>query len=69
MQILETDRLTLRPITEDDAALILELMNGPAFIEYVAHRGLRFERVISDATSNNEMKLFNWTRSTTGEAP
>ena len=41
MQILETERLTLRSITEDDAALILELMNDPAFIEYVADRGLR----------------------------
>ena len=41
MQILETERLTLRSIAEDDASLVLELMNDPAFIEYVADRGLR----------------------------
>ena len=42
-KILETERLILRKLTLDDAAFILELMNEPAFIEYVADRGLRTE--------------------------
>lgn len=41
MHLLETERLTLRPVVESDAALILALMNDPAFIQYVADRGLR----------------------------
>ncbi|HMJ05729.1 MAG TPA: GNAT family N-acetyltransferase [Chthoniobacterales bacterium] len=43
MKILETERLVLRQITLGDAPLILALMNDPAFIRYVADRGLRTE--------------------------
>ena len=42
-KILETERLILRKLTLDDAAFLFELMNEPAFIEYVADRGLRTE--------------------------
>ncbi len=41
MNLLETERLTLRPITLADAPLLLGVMNDPAFIEHVADRGLR----------------------------
>ena len=51
-KILETERLILRNLTLDDATFLLELMNEPAFIEYVADRGLRTEvdaaRYLSD---------------------
>ena len=43
MKILETGRLTLSNLTLADAPFMLELMNEPAFIEYVADRGLRTE--------------------------
>ena len=33
MHVLETERLILRRITSSDAAMLLELMNDPAFIE------------------------------------
>ena len=41
-KILETERLVLRTIdVHADAAFILELLNEPAFIRYVADRGVR----------------------------
>jgi RimJ/RimL family protein N-acetyltransferase len=41
MKILETKRLSLRQLTLEDAGFLLELMNEPDFIKYVADRGLR----------------------------
>jgi RimJ/RimL family protein N-acetyltransferase len=41
MKILETKRLRLRQLTLEDAGFLLELMNEPDFIKYVADRGLR----------------------------
>ncbi len=39
--ILETERLILRQLTLEDADFMLELMNEPGFIKFVADRGLR----------------------------
>ena len=36
-----TERLTLREVTHDDAAFILELLNTPKFIKYIGDRGAR----------------------------
>ena len=41
MNILETDRLTLRHLTLDDAAFILELVNDPAWLRFIGDRGVR----------------------------
>src|SRR5215207_8512301 len=41
MNILETERLTLRQFTQDDAAFILELVNEPSFIQNIGDRGVR----------------------------
>ena len=43
MNILETERLVLSHLTIADASFMLELMNEPEFIEFVADRGLRTE--------------------------
>lgn len=43
MKILETERLVLSHLTLADASFMLELMNEPEFIEFVADRGLRTE--------------------------
>jgi RimJ/RimL family protein N-acetyltransferase len=40
-EILKTERLVLRHLTEDDAAFILELLNSPGFIENIGDRGVR----------------------------
>ena len=38
---LETERLSLRRLTLDDAELMLAIWNDPAFIRYVGDRGIR----------------------------
>ncbi len=52
--ILETERLRLRTMSTTDAALILELLNDPAFIEFVADRGLR---TLEDAAAYIESRV------------
>ncbi|MFZ5494090.1 MAG: GNAT family N-acetyltransferase [Verrucomicrobiota bacterium] len=39
--LLETDRLLIRELTPADAAFILELLNEPAFIQYIGDKGVR----------------------------
>ena len=41
MNVLETERLTLRHLTIDDASFILELLNDPSFIQNIGDRGVR----------------------------
>lgn len=38
---LETPRLRLRRMTEDDAAFVLELLNQPSFLRYIGDKGVR----------------------------
>ena len=49
MNVLETERLTLRRFTVDDAPFILTLLNDPAWIKYIGDRGVR---TIDDARAN-----------------
>ncbi|MFN2390491.1 MAG: GNAT family N-acetyltransferase [Pyrinomonadaceae bacterium] len=41
MKILETERTTLREVTEDDAEFILDLLNQPSFIKFIGDRNVR----------------------------
>ena len=41
MTILETERLTLRQLTTDDAEFIFELLNDPSFIRNIGDRNIR----------------------------
>lgn len=41
MTLLETERLTLRKMTVDDAAFMLDLLNQPSFIQFIGDRGVR----------------------------
>jgi len=41
MSVIETERLFLREVSTDDAEFMLELLNEPAFIQYIADRGVR----------------------------
>ena len=45
---LNTDRLTLRHFTLDDAAIVLELLNEPAFKKFVGDKGIK---TLDDARS------------------
>ena len=40
MKVLETDRLTLRWLTADDSAFILELLNDPGWLQFVGDKGV-----------------------------
>lgn len=41
MKVLETERLILRRLSEDDAAFVVELLNEPSFIQYIGDKGVR----------------------------
>lgn len=41
MDILETERLLIRPLTAEDADFILELLNDPAFIQNIGDKNVR----------------------------
>lgn len=41
MKIIETERLIIRHLEAKDAEFILELLNEPAFIHFIADRGVR----------------------------
>jgi RimJ/RimL family protein N-acetyltransferase len=41
MTVLETERLRLRRLREDDAAFILELVNEPAWLRFIGDKGVR----------------------------
>ncbi len=40
MQILESARLRLRPMVEDDASFLVALLNEPAFLRHVGDKGV-----------------------------
>jgi RimJ/RimL family protein N-acetyltransferase len=41
MQRLETERLILRPLTAEDAAFVLAVLNDPGYLANIADRGVR----------------------------
>lgn len=41
MKILDTERLTLRELTEEDASFMLKLLNEPSFLRFIGDRGVR----------------------------
>jgi len=41
LSILDTERLSLRSITLEDAAFIVELLNDPTFLRFVGDKGVR----------------------------
>jgi len=55
---LETDRLVLRPVTLDDADLMLAIWNDPAFVRNVGDRGVRTVAQARTAIEEGPLKLF-----------
>jgi [ribosomal protein S5]-alanine N-acetyltransferase len=41
MQVLETNRLILRLLNEDDAPFILRLVNEPSWLRFIGDKGVR----------------------------
>lgn len=56
--LIATDRLRLRPVTEDDAALMLAVWNDPAFIRNVSDRGIRTDAEARAAIREGALALF-----------
>ena len=74
--VLQTERLTLRHLTDGDAAFILALLNDPAFLQYIGDKGVRTEddarRYIADGPvasyAKNGFGLYHVSLTATGEA-
>ena len=58
MKILETERLTLRLQTTDDADFILELMNDPSWLEFIGDRGLRTVEDAREYIKNGAIRTY-----------
>ena len=56
---LQTERLSLRRLTLDDAELMLAVWNDPAFIRYVGDRGIRSIDAARVALEEGALKLFS----------
>lgn len=41
MNVIETERLNLREMSEADAGFMLDILNDPGFVRYVGDRGVR----------------------------
>jgi len=41
MKVIETDRLVLRRLSNDDAGFIIELLNQPSFLRYIGDKEVR----------------------------
>ena len=41
MNIIETERLSLRPLSAQDSEFLIELLNEPSFIQNIGDRGVR----------------------------
>jgi len=55
---LETERLSLRRITLDDAELMLAIWNDPAFIRHVGDRGIRNVDAAQEAMQKGAFQLY-----------
>lgn len=55
---LETDRLTLRQLTLDDAGLMLAIWNDPAFVRHVGDRGIRTTADARQAMRQGVLRLY-----------
>ena len=57
MHILDTERLRLRTLAPDDAPFYLEVVNDPAFIEYIGDRGIRTLDAARQAIADGPMAM------------
>lgn len=58
MAIIETERLSLREITADDAGFIYRLYNEPAFLRYIGDRGVNSRKAAADFIESNFAKSY-----------
>lgn len=58
MKILETERLSLREITEADAEFVLDMLNQPSFIKYIGDRNVRTPEQAREFIENRYRKSY-----------
>ncbi len=58
MVVLQTERLSLRRLTIDDAAFILELVNDPAWIRFIGDKGVRTLRDAESYILNGPVDMY-----------
>ena len=58
MKILETKRLILREVIENDAEFMLDLLNQPSFIKYIGDRGVRTTEEAKDFIETRYRKSY-----------
>jgi RimJ/RimL family protein N-acetyltransferase len=58
MIVLETERLTLRHLCEDDAAFILALLNEPSFLQFIGDKGVRTLEDARNYILNGPMDMY-----------
>lgn len=58
MQILESDRLVLRPFTLDDDHFIVELLNTEAWIKYIGERNVKSNEEAREYLENGPLKSY-----------
>ncbi len=59
MIVLETDRLFLRRLTIGDAPFILELVNEPAFLQFIGYREVRTLKDARDHILNGPVDSYD----------
>ncbi|MCX6046578.1 MAG: GNAT family N-acetyltransferase [Chloroflexi bacterium] len=59
MNVLETDRLILRWLTVEDAEFIFELVNEPAWLQFIGDRGVRTLADARDYILRGPLDMYN----------
>ena len=58
LKILATNRLLLRELSTDDAAFILELVNGPGWLRFIGDRGIRTLEAARDYLLKGSIEMY-----------
>ncbi len=61
MHILETERLTLRQLGENDAVFIREMMNEPAWLRFIGDRDIRTVETARNYILEGPVKMYERT--------
>jgi RimJ/RimL family protein N-acetyltransferase len=59
MNVLETERLNLRWLSAEDAAFIFELVNDPAWLQFIGDRGVRTLEDARDYILNGPVAMYH----------
>ena len=59
MEIIESERLFLRPLTLDDSEFILELLNTEGFIKYIGDRNVKTIAQANEYLLNGPLKSYD----------